>query len=105
MDGDGKTPFNFATLVLIPKKTARTSDDGTRYFRPESLRHLSVVKTGNRLMANAYRLQIEPIIERAISPSQRGFLPGRSMLANIMKVDTAIQKNECHAPKPRGRLL
>ncbi len=78
LDGDGNTPFNFATLALIPKKTAGTSDDGTHYFRPEDFRPLSIVNTDNRLMANAYRLRIDPILERGVSPNQRGFLPGRS---------------------------
>ncbi len=63
-----------------------------QHIRLEGLRPLSLVNTLNRLMANAYTLRIEPILERVVSVNQRGFLPGRSMLASVDEVDTAMHK-------------
>jgi hypothetical protein len=46
-----------------------------------------VVNTDNRLLANAARLQWEPIFNEWVSEVQRGFLRGRSLLANVVDVD------------------
>ena len=53
---------------------------------PEGARPLNITNFDNRLLANAVRLRIEPILEEWVSPFQRGFLPGRSMLANIIDI-------------------
>ena len=41
------------------------------YHLPQDVRPLSIVNTDNRLMANAVRLRIEPILARAVSEEQR----------------------------------
>ena len=81
LDANGDTAFNSASMVFIPKKTAHEAN-GIRYHLPGEVRPLSLVNTDNRLMANAYRLRVEPLLDKVISPAQRGFLPGRSMLSN-----------------------
>ena len=67
--------------------------------KPEDTRPLNITNTSNRLLANAVRLRIEPILERWITPMQRGFLSGRSMLANVVDVDeqmmiSALEDND-----------
>ncbi len=42
-------------------------------------------------MASAVCLRVEPLLAAAISPDQRGFLPGRSMLLNVVDVDTQMR--------------
>ena len=50
-----------------------------------------IVNTDNRLMANVYRRQWEPMLDGWISAAQQGFLPGRSMISNIVGVEAAAQ--------------
>ena len=57
------------------------------YYTADHTRPLSIVNTDNRLVANAARMKWEHILNEWVSPSQRGFLPARSMLANIVDVD------------------
>ena len=90
LDGDGNTDFNLATMVFIPKKVDRVIN-GTSCCEPGDVRPLSIVNTDNRLMANAVRLRVEPILEKVISSAQRGFLPGRSMLQNVVEVDCEMR--------------
>ena len=85
-DDRGNSAFNEAIAVFIPKKTAHMLN-GVGFHKPGEVRPLSIVNTDNRLMANAMRLRIEPLLAKAISPMQRGFLPGRSMLHNVVEVD------------------
>ena len=89
-DEEGNTPFNAAVAVFIPKKVAHMAN-GVGYHKPGEVRPLSIVNTDNRLMANAMRLRIEPLLAQAISPMQRGFLPGRSMLHNVVEVDAGMR--------------
>jgi hypothetical protein len=62
-----------------------------KFHKPAEVRPLSIVNTDNRLMANAYRLRVEPLVAKAVSGMQRGFLPGRSMLQNVVEVDTEMR--------------
>eukprot|EP00959_Pyramimonas_sp_CCMP1952_P090816 1901312-Pyramimonas_sp.AAC.1 len=57
---------------------------GGQIFRPGGTRPLSITNSDNRVIANAYRLRWEPIVAPGIAKEQRGFIPGRSMLANIV---------------------
>ena len=50
-------------------------------------RPISIVNTDNRLIANVYRFRLEPILDNIISPQQQGFLPGRSMISNVLSVE------------------
>ena len=90
LDGDGNTDFNQAVMVFIPKKVDREVN-GVRCCEPGDVRPLSIVNTDNRLMANAVRLRVEPLLERAISSAQRGFLPRRSMLHNVVELDSEMR--------------
>ena len=81
--------FNLGLLCCLPKKADGTTDTGLPIFTADSTRPLSIVDTANRLLANAARLRWEGMLERWLSPNQRGFLPMRSMLANILDIEEA----------------
>ena len=51
-----------------------------------------MVNTDNRLLANAARLRLEPILAGWVSEMQRGFVGGRSILANVLDVNCAMQQ-------------
>ena len=82
--------FNEALMVFLPKKAKGTLPDGTEIFSPSSLRPLSLTNTDNRILSSAVRLHIEPIVAPGISPEQRGFIRGRSMLANVLDVEEGM---------------
>lgn len=73
-------------MVFIPKKVDRVVN-GRSCCEPGDVRPLSVVNTDNRLLLVAVRLRVDPLLATAIFPAQRGFLPGRSMLPNVVEVD------------------
>jgi hypothetical protein len=99
LDSSGNTVFNEATMVFIPKKVDHEAH-GIRYNEPNEVRPLSIVNTDNRLMANAVRLRVEPLLAKAISPAQRGFLPGRSMLHNVLELDGEMRSASLQAERP-----
>ncbi|CAK0809523.1 unnamed protein product, partial [Prorocentrum cordatum] len=73
--------FNGSFMVFLPKKASYTLQGGTEVLSPSSLRPLSITNTDNRIFGSAVRLHIEPI---------RGFLSGRSIIANVMDVEEAM---------------
>ena len=82
-------PFNLGTLVCLPKKAVAHHQELGEVYQPEGTRPLSIVDTSNRILANAFRHRWEPILARWICPEQRGFLPGRSILANVVDIEEA----------------
>jgi len=87
----GSAEFNKALMVFLPKKPSGTWE-GNSFFDPQDTRPLSIVNTDNRLIANAVRLRVEPLLERIVSEEQRGFLPGRSMLSNVLDVEEEMMR-------------
>ena len=87
-------------MVFLPKRTPYVNPGGQEYLRPEDTRPLSIVNTDNRLIANALRIRIEPLLEKAISQQQQGFLCGRSLLRNVVEVDAEMRvvTMECQEP-------
>ena len=61
------------------------------------------LNTDNRLLASAARIRLEPILDEFVSPCQRGFLPGRSLLANVVDVDEGAM--EVSLTQERGALF
>ena len=57
---------------------------------PEDTRPLNIANTDNRLLSNAVRVRLEPILDKWISPMQQGFLPGRSLLSNVVDIDEGM---------------
>ena len=61
-------------------------------------RKLCIVDTANRLLANAARLRWEQNISGWLASEQHGFLPRRSMLANVVELEnTAMHYALAHA--------
>jgi hypothetical protein len=89
-DADGDNDWNRALMVFIPKKLPQQQGTIT-YHDPGDTRPLSIVNTDNRLLANAVRLRVEPLLAKGVSEMQRGFLPHRSMLQNVIEVDAEMR--------------
>jgi len=79
--------FNLGILCCLPKKPSGHDEDGEPYYTPGNTRPLSIVNCDNRLIASAARIRWETPLNRWVSKHQRGFLPNRSMLANVIDVD------------------
>ena len=83
--------FNESILTFLPKKSEEVDDMGIPIYSAGNTRPLNITNTDNRILANAVRLKIEPLISPEISEVQRGFIAGRSMLANVVDVDCGMQ--------------
>ena len=82
--------FNASILIFLPKKPVGKAADDTPVFEASGVRPLNVTNCDNRLIASAVRLTLESVIGPFITSDQRGFLPGRSMMANLLDVDESI---------------
>ena len=102
-DGCPPTCFNHAILCCLPKAPSRTDTLHGDVYAPSKTRPLSIVNTDNRIIANAYRLMMEPIINSWVSDMQRGFLDGRSMLSNVVDVD--FEAMRVSLKHPRGAIV
>ena len=80
--------YNFSTLICLPKKISGEDPTAGVYYTPENTRPLSIVNTDNRLVANAARLRWESLLKTWVSENQQGFLCGRSLLSNLLSLDT-----------------
>jgi exonuclease III len=86
--------FNLGLLCCLPKKPTGSTQDGEPAFLPSDTRPLAIVDTANRLIANAARLRWEKLLVSWIHPAQRGFLPHRSMLANVIDLEeSSVETN------------
>ena len=86
----GSTCLLSVLYSFLLKKAVGGSADGNEIFEAGGVRPLNVTNTDNRLIASAVRLLIEPIVGGFITEDQRGFISGRSMLANLLDVDEAM---------------
>ena len=97
LDEDGSedllsiSAYNLGTLVFLPKKIAGVDPLWGDYYFASDVRPLCIVNTDNRIIANSVRHKLEPVLNRWVSSCQRGFLSGRSMLANVVDVEHAAQ--------------
>ena len=86
---DGTHHYNHSLLVCLPKKSTSATADGTKAFTTSNTRPLSIVNCDNRIVASAARSRWEQHLAPWILPRQQGFLPGRSILRNLIHFDTA----------------
>jgi hypothetical protein len=80
--------FNLGRLVCLVKTISGCHEELGEYCIPEGTRPLSIVNTDNRIITNAARLRWEPILDKWISQMQQGFLKGRSIISNLIDIDT-----------------
>jgi hypothetical protein len=84
--------YNTGMPVCLPKKSSRTDAQGRPVYEPSQTRPLSLVNCDNRVVANAFRLTWEPILDDRVTHKQRGFIRGRSLLANVCDVEDQMRK-------------
>ena len=87
--------FNHSLLFFLPKKASGKTSSGESYYESENVRPLNVTNTDNRLLASAIKHRIEPSIGPKIFWTQRGFVSGRSLLANLVDIDEAMAFSAC----------
>ena len=85
--------FNESIMVFLPKKAVFTKADGTEVFPAGNMRPLNITNTDNRILCSAVRIHVEPLVTTGVSPEQRGFLRGRSMLANVFDIEEDMMEN------------
>ena len=95
--------FNQAFLCCLPKKVSGVDAEHGDFYDAKNTRPLSLVNTDNRLIANAYRLVVEPIAGDWVSQMQRGFLMKRSLLANVIDIDFVSMR--VSSKSDRGMLI
>ena len=83
----GSHDFNLGILCCLPKRPSGNTEEGTPFYAPANTRPLSIVNCDNRLIASAARIRWEAPFNRWVTQLQRGFLPQRSMLANVLDID------------------
>ena len=86
----GQHNFNLSTLVCLPKEPTGEDPQMGAYFAPKATRPLSIVNCDNRLIASAMRSRWESQFKLFIRERQQGFLKNRSMIRNLLEVDTAM---------------
>ena len=95
--------FNNAWLALLPKKPKLVCPNRGDVYSPGNLRPLSIVGTFNRLIANAMRAKLAPLLEQVIGEIQQGFMKDRSIIFNVLKIDLATMQVSLN--HPRGRVV
>ncbi len=75
-------------MRFLPKKPSGQDETGQPWYLASDTRPLCIVDTANRLIANAARMRWEAILTPWLAKQQRGFLPRRSMLANVVDLET-----------------
>jgi hypothetical protein len=84
--------FNEGIMVCLPKTATGETEDGEDVYVASNTRPLAIGNTDNRLMCGAARMRWEMIFNEWVSTSQKGFLPSRSMLSNVLTVDHEAMK-------------
>jgi len=85
--------LNESDLVFIPKLPA--GEIGAA----DEARPINVANGDNRILANAVRYPMEEAMGRWVSHMQRGFLPGRSMLQNVLEMEHHMQLGSLRDPR------
>ena len=86
----GQHNFNLSSLACLPKEPTGEDPVKGAYYKPQSTRPLSIVNCDNRLIASAMRIRWEKQLKYFIRDRQQGFLKDRSMIRNLLEVDTAM---------------
>jgi len=88
--------------IFPPKKHLPTDPLNLKVQRnPLDLRPLCLNNTDNKHVGSVAARCVMPVLQDCISSSQRGFVPGRQMLANVVELDLAnrIQAFRCYGER------
>ena len=88
--------FNSSLMVFLPKAPTGHAAEYGDFYAPGDTRPLNITNTDNRLLANAVRYRVEPLLSEWVSDMQQGFVADRSMLSNVVAVD--IEMMRCSLP-------
>ncbi|CAK0890248.1 unnamed protein product, partial [Prorocentrum cordatum] len=86
-DPDGTCSFNLGVVCCIPKKAGDMDPVLGAVHQAGNTRPLCLVDVSNRLLASAYKRRWEQGLGPWVSEPQRGFLPGRSMMLNVIELE------------------
>ena len=90
-EGDGLGhQFNLSTLVCLPKEQSGEDVELGAFYDAKATRPLNIGNTDNRLLASAWRARWEEQLSGYIEERQQGFLKGRSIIRNLLEVDTSM---------------
>jgi hypothetical protein len=78
--------FNESLLIFLPKLPSG------QVGAPADSRPINITNGENRILANAVRYRAEAALGDWITDMQQGFLPGRSLLKNVVEIDHALQQ-------------
>ena len=87
---EGEHNYNTSTLVCLPKEATGEDPELGAYYAPSATRPLSIVNADNRIIASAMRARWEEHLKLYVRERQQGFLKGRSMIKNLLEVETAM---------------
>ena len=90
--------YIYCSKIFAAISCCNTSE-GVPVFEASGVRPLNVTNADNRLIASAVRIELEPLIGPLITTDQRGFLTGRSMLANLLDVDEPMMETACRSER------
>ena len=79
--------FNIAYLLCIPKNEGVSIENFDNVLKCVDTRPLSIVNTYNRILAALLQKPVERWACANVTLVQRGFVPGRSMVRNILDID------------------
>ena len=92
--------FNHGILCFLPKQASEHDEEGLPIFTAGDTRPLCIVDTANRVLANAARLRWEALFSQWLLPEQKGFLPWRSMLSNVVDLETKAMHCSLSSRRP-----
>ena len=84
--------FNEGCMVCLPKSSSEINGEGVDIYEAANTRPLAIGNTDNRILCGAARRRWEKIFNNWISPHQKGFIRGRSMLSNVLTIDSEAMK-------------
>ena len=80
--------FNASVMVFVPKGSKPGDDDGARRA-PDEVRTLSLANTDRKTVSGALAFSLAGAAQDNICKTQRGFVRGRSLLQNVVDLDSA----------------
>eukprot|EP00973_Karenia_brevis_P031804 4388649-Karenia_brevis.AAC.1 len=83
--------FNTTVLVCPPKKPQHFDSEGA-WCTPEATRPIGKQNTDNKIISKSQNHAVYPILQQYASHIQRGFIPQRYFLSNVIELDAFAHK-------------
>ena len=92
--------FNFTTFVFTRKKPTPRVLQGEAIRAPLETRSIGLKNTDSKIVAAAASRQALFHLKDTLAPQQRGFIPRRNFLANVVELDLAARAPTSTTPNP-----